>query len=298
MNHVQDPSGLGADGGPGDGSGPGFTLLLPVYAKDRPDFVRLAFESSVQRQTLRPAAAVIVQDGPVPDALAAELRRIADESPVPVRLLALPENRGLTEALNAGLAACDTEVVARMDADDVSVPERFERQWELLERGFDLVGTGMAEFEEDPDAPVSFRVPPVGAERIRAHARTHNPFNHPTMMYRRSAVERVGGYQPFGKMEDYWLGVRLIAAEARVENLPEPLVRYRVGAGAFARRGGWAEARTEWRLQRELRRIGFVTTGQYLRNVVVKGAYRLMPAGLKKVLFRRFVAGGLPADRD
>jgi hypothetical protein len=287
MNDAQDPSRLGD----------GFTLLLPVYAKDRPDFLRLAFESSVQQQTLKPVEAVIVQDGPVPDALAAALRDLVDESPIPARVVALPENRGLTEALNAGLAACRTEIVARMDADDVSIPERFERQWALMGQGYDLVGTGMAEFEEDPDSPVSFRVPPVGAERIRAHARTHNPFNHPTMMYRKSEVERVGGYQPFGKMEDYWLGVRLIAGGAKVENLAEPLVRYRVGSGAFARRGGWTEARTEWRLQGELRRIGFVTTGQYLRNVVVKGAYRLMPAWAKKVLFRRFVAGGLPADR-
>ncbi|CAG7617135.1 glycosyltransferase [Leucobacter soli] len=277
--------------------GDGFSLLLPVYAKDRPEFLRLAFESSVQGQTLRPAAAVIVQDGPVPSELAVELRRLVETSPIPVEIVALPENRGLTEALNAGLAACRTEVVARMDADDVSTPERFARQWELIQQGYDLVGTGMTEFEEDPATPAAVRVPPVGAERIRAHARTHNPFNHPTMMYRAAAVEGVGGYQRFGKMEDYWLGVRMIAGGARVENIAEPLLRYRVGAGAFARRGGWTEARTEWRLQGELRRMGFVTTGQYLRNVVVKGAYRLMPAWAKRILFRRFVAGGLPADK-
>ena len=141
------------------------------------------------------------------------------------------------------------------------------------------------------------RTPPVGAARIRAHARTHNPFNHPTMMYRVAALDRVGRYQPFGKMEDYWLGIRLIDSGARVENIAEPLVKYRVGAGAFARRGGWAEARTEWRLQGELRRMGFISTGEYLRNVVMKGAYRLLPAGLKRVLFRGLVGGGLPGDR-
>lgn len=280
-----------------DRAADGFTLLLPVYAKDRPEFLRLAFESSVQGQTLAPAAAVIVQDGPVPEALAAELRALVRASPIPVEIVALPENRGLTAALTAGLAACRTEVVARMDADDVSEPERFARQWALLREGYDLVGTGMAEFEDDPRTVSAVRVPPVGAERIRDHARTHNPFNHPTMMYRVAAVEAAGGYQPFGKMEDYWLGVRLIDSGARVENIAEPLLKYRVGAGAFARRGGWAEARTEWRLQRELRRMGFVTTGEYLRNVAIKGTYRLMPAGMKRVLFRRFVAGGLPADR-
>lgn len=275
-----------------------FSLLLPVYAGDNPEFLRLAFESSVDAQTLRPAEAVIVQDGPVPAALAAELARIEAESPVPVHIVRLPENGGLTRALNTGLEACSYDVVARMDADDVSVPERFAKQWALLEAGYDLVGTGMAEFERDPKVVASVRVPPTGAAGIRSHARTHNPFNHPTMMYRRAAIDRVGGYQPFGKMEDYWLGVRLIADGARVENITEPLLRYRVGAGAFARRGGWSEARTEWALQRELLRMGFVTRGEYLRNVVVKGAYRLMPAGLKRMLFRRFVAGGLPGEQQ
>lgn len=275
----------------------GFSLLLPVYAKDPPKFVRLAFESSVQDQTLRPSEVIIVQDGPVPDELAAELARLAMTSPVPVELVILRENQGLTAALNAGLESCQHEVVARMDADDVSVPERFERQLAVLNEGYDLVGAGMVEFDEDPDTLGTVRVPPVGSERIRAHARTHNPFNHPTMMYRASVVEGAGGYLPFGKMEDYWLGVRMIASGARVQNIAEPLVKYRVGAGVFARRGGWAEAKTEWRLQAAMRRIGFITRGQYLRNVVVKGVYRLMPAWMKKILFRRFVAGGLPGER-
>lgn len=274
-----------------------FSLLLPVYAGDDAGFLRLAFESSVDRQTLRPAEAVIVEDGPVSPELARELDRIESASPIPVVRVRLPENRGLTAALNRGLEACAQPVVARMDADDVSEPERFARQWALIEEGYDLVGTGMAEFESDPGETAAVRTPPVGAERIRAHARTHNPFNHPTMMYRIVALDRIGRYEPFGKMEDYWLGIRLIDSGARVENLPEPLLRYRVGAGAFARRGGWTEARTEWRLQGELRRMGFITRTEYARNVVMKGVYRLLPAGLKRVLFRGLVSRGLPGDR-
>lgn len=276
---------------------PEFSLLLPVYAGDNPSYLRLAFSSSVNDQTLRPSEVVIVQDGPVPAPLVEELARIERESPVPVRIVRLAANGGLTVALNAGLDAVSYSVVARMDADDVSAPERFSKQWALLSRGYDLVGTGMVEFESDPDTPSAQRIPPVGAERIREHARTHNPFNHPTMMYRVAALDKVGRYQPFGKMEDYWLGIRLIDAGARVENIAEPLVKYRVGAGAFARRGGWQEAKTEWALQREMLRMGFVTRGQYLRNVVIKGVYRLMPASLKRVLFRRFVGSGLPGDQ-
>lgn len=274
-----------------------FSLLLPVYAGDTAEHVRLAFDSSVGGQALPPAEVIIVQDGPVGDPLTAELDRLVAESSVPVEVVRLTRNVGLTEALNAGLAACRYPVIARMDADDVSVADRFERQWELIAAGADLVGTGMVEFERDPDVLGARRVPPVGSDRIRDHARTHNPFNHPTMMYRRAAIEAIGGYEPFGKMEDYWLGIRMIASGARTENIADPLLKYRVGSGAFERRGGLEEARTEWRLQRAMLRIGFITRGQYVRNVVVKGAYRLMPAGVKRVLFRRFIGGGLPGDK-
>lgn len=266
-----------------------FSLLLPVYAGDNPEFLRLAFESSVDQQTLRPAEVVIVQDGPVPEAMREELARLEQASPVPVRMVRLPENGGLANALNEGIAHCAYEVVARMDADDVSLPERFERQWALIEDGVEVLGTGLVEFEHDPDVTGAMRTPPVGATAIREHARKHSPFNHPTMMYRKQAVVEAGGYPPLHKMEDYPLWVALIAGGARVDNIADPLVKYRVGAGAFARRGGWQLAKAEWTIQRQMRDIDFITRGEYLRNVVLKGGYRLAPAWVKRVLYRRFV---------
>ena len=279
----------------------GFSLLLPVYAGDDAAHLRLAFESSVNDQTLRPSEVVIVQDGPVGDEIAAELQRYVEQAEAPeqtpVTIVTLSENSGLTAALNAGLSRVSFEIVARMDSDDVSLPERFERQWELMREGYDLVGTGMVEFDHDHTETGASRIPPVGSQRIRDHARTHNPFNHPTMMYRAAVVERVGGYETFGKMEDYWLGVRIIASGARVENIAEALVKYRVGSGAFQRRGGWQEANTEVRLQRAMLQMGFITRIQFARNVVMKSVYRLLPASVKKVLFRRFIGKGLPGDQ-
>lgn len=284
----QDPSARRADG---------FSLLIPVYAGDDARHLALALESSTTHQTSPPSEVVVVQDGPVTSEVADTLRRFEASSSIPVVIIRLTENHGLTAALNVGLARVSYGVVARMDADDVSLPDRLERQWTLMQEGYDLVGTGMVEFESDPDKTAARRIPPVGSERIREHARTHNPFNHPTMMYRVDAIQRIGGYEPFGRMEDYWLGVRLISSGARVENIADPLVKYRVGSGAFHRRGGWKEARTEARLQRAMLRIGFVTPLQCARNIVMKGLYRLLPASMKRVLFRRFVGTGLPGDR-
>ncbi len=85
--------------------------------------------------------------GPVPGrAGRARSRTSSRPLPMPVVHLELPDNLGLGPALDAGLAASSHEVVARMDADDVSVPERFERQVALIEAGADIVGSGLLEF--------------------------------------------------------------------------------------------------------------------------------------------------------
>lgn len=263
-----------------------FSLLMPVYERDRADYLRAAFESSVDRQTTRPAEVVLVRDGPVGPALAAELERLVRESPVPVVRVDLEDNAGLVVALTEGLAACSHDVVARMDADDVSFPERFARQLELIDSGYDLVGTGLVEFEGTGKGLGRERVTPQG-EQIATDARFRSPFHHPTVMYRRSAVQRAGGYQPMGLMEDYWLWVRMIEGGVRHENIAEPLVAYRVDAGAYRRRGGLEQLRSEVAMQRAFYRAGFTTRGQYLRNVVLRGGYRLTPTRLRRGAYRR-----------
>lgn len=267
-----------------------FSLLLPVYSGDKPDYLRRAFRSSVDDQTVRPDQIVIVRDGPIGAELADALGELVGACPVPVELIELPENRGLAAALEAGLAACAHDLVARMDADDISLPTRFERQLELIGTGLDLVGTGMYEFVDEIGTIVGRRVPPVGPQRISSYARFHDPFNHPTVLYRRSAVRLAGGYRDMGLMEDYYLFARMIQAGARVDNLPDPLVMYRVGDGAYARRGGWAQLHAELRLQTALRRARFTSWPQAIRNVLVRGGYRLVPVGLRRFAYRRLIA--------
>lgn len=276
---------------------PAFSLLLPVYAKDDPDHFRLAFKSSVLDQTRPPAEVVLVQDGPVPDALRAAIAEVSAASPVPVRHVPLAENLGLAAALEVGVAECTHEIIARMDADDVSLPERFERQLRVMAEGADIVGTGMLEFHDDTKVVSGRRVPPSGQDAIARYARFHDPFNHPTVMYRREAVRSAGGYQPLGLMEDYWLFVRMIEAGARLENLPEALVMYRVGAGAYDRRGGAAQFRAELELQRLLRARRFTTRAQFARNIAMRGVYRFLPVQLRKALYQRLIARGATGTR-
>ena len=267
-----------------------FSLLIATYRADSAQFLREAFTSTVDEQTRRPDQVVLVQDGPVPDELTMVIKDLASTSPVPVQHVVMERNVGLGPALDRGLETCAHEIVARMDSDDVSFPDRFEKQLPLIEAGADIVGSGLVEFDSSVDDVVGRRTPPTDPAEIRRVIRFRDPFNHPTIVYRKSAVLAAGGYTDMALMEDYLLFTRMVEAGARPANVAEPLVYYRVGAGAYARRGGAALLRSELALQRRFRQLGITTRGQYLRNVLVRGGYRLVPEALRKTAYRALIA--------
>lgn len=274
-----------------------FSVLLPVYAGDDAARFRRAVASATVEQSLRPAELVVVRDGPVPgdiedvlhDLTADDDGAAALRGDVPVRVVRLVRNLGLAAALEAGLRVCTHEIVARVDADDVCVSSRFAVQVPMVVGGLDIVGSAIVEFDEDESDTGVVRVPPLTQSEIEDRARFVSPFNHPSVVYRRSAVARAGGYRDLPLMEDYWLFARMIANGARAANVAEPLVLYRVGAGAYRRRGGWRLLRSEVALQVRLRGAGFTSTTQCLRNLAVRGGYRLVPQSLRKWGYRRWV---------
>lgn len=273
---------------------PPFTVLLPVYRGDQAAFLERSLCSVTVEQTLRPDEVLIVRDGPVGEDLDDVLTRAEAGSDrdltggVAVRVLRLERNVGLARALEAGLREVRTEVVARQDADDVSLLQRFERQLPLMAQGYDLVGSALQEFSEDLETEPGaardgvVRRQPAGEAEIRAVLGWRDPFNHPTVVFRRTAVRQAGGYQHLDLLEDYWLFARMVQGGCRAANLPEVLLLYRVGAGAYERRGGRRLLRSELQLQRRLRQIGVTSRAQYLRNVAVRGVYRLVPTAVRR----------------
>jgi glycosyltransferase involved in cell wall biosynthesis len=266
-----------------------FTLLVSVYDGDRPDYIQRALRSAVDDQTVPPDQVVIVRDGPVRAELADCLADLTATCQVPVTFVPLERNGGLGPALDRGLAASWHDVIARMDADDVAMPQRFEVQLPLMADA-DIVGSGLLEFVGDTDDVVGQRVPPLEPGQIARYARVHDPFNHPTVVYRRSAVLAAGGYGDLPLMEDYALFARMLQSGARARNVTEPLVFYRVGATAFKRRGGTGLLRSELRLQREFLRTGFTSRAEFARNVLVRGGYRLVPWQVRRAVYRVLVS--------
>jgi len=266
----------------------GFAVLMSCYGGDAPDAFETAFRSVTAEQTLPPDQVVLVIDGPLPGPLGQRVEAVVAACAAPVTVVRLPVNSGLGPALQTGLAHCAHEIVARMDADDVSLPRRFEVQVPLVREGLDVLGSALLEFTDDPSDIVARRDVQTDPVRIREGMRFRQTLNHPSVVFRASVIEAAGGYHDLPSLEDYLLFARLVAAGARVGNVAEPLVLYRVGAGAYARRGGRRLLRSELALQREFHRSGFTTTRQWARNVAVRGSYRVVPEGVRRAAYRRF----------
>ena len=247
--------------------------------------------ASITGQTRPPEEFLVVVDGPVPEALDAALATAAAAHPA-LRVERLPRNVGSGLASARGLELATGDFVARHDSDDVSLPHRLEREMEAVEQhDLDLVGSAMLEFEGSPQNVIGVRRNPRTHEQITKRMRLNNPINNPTVVFRRRLALDAGGYADLRYMQDYDLFARMLAAGARAENLDEPLVLFNAGDGMIARRGGWRMLPHEWDVQRRLRDTGTIGNALLARNMVVRGAFRVIPPTLLKrvyaVLFRR-----------
>lgn len=266
-----------------------YSVLMSVYEKENPAYLRESIES-ILHQTAPPAEFVIVCDGVLPCALKQVLEEYQEKYSSVIRLFPLAENQGLGKALNYGLKKCRYEYVARMDSDDISFPERCEKELgEMMKQKLDLIGAAVAEFEESPEHVINLRMTPKTQEEILAFSRRRNPFNHPAVMFRKTTVLQAGGYQPFPYFEDYDLWVRMLQNGARCSNIQEPLLYMRGGGEMLKRRGSAAYVKCLWNFKRELLRRGYLTLLQFLWSALPHVAVSLMPNSLRKVVYGKLL---------
>jgi glycosyltransferase involved in cell wall biosynthesis len=268
---------------------------MSVYNKESPVFLRQCLDSLVA-QTLPADEVVVVKDGPLGNGLEDVIAKY--KLRLSIVLLSLPANVGLGEALRAGLTLCRGEFVARMDSDDICVPERFQLQAAFLEsnRHVDVVGSTWAEFDQDPSILHSVRVLPATGEELRRYAKFRTPMNHSTIIFRKASVMAAGSYESFIGFEDYHLFARLLLRGCCLHNLEKTLLYHRVGNGMLGRRRGYDYLKRDIDSQLFLHSIGFLTVSESFRNILLRAPVRLMPefaVGLcYKHLLRTRVAPG------
>ena len=263
-----------------------YSVLMSLYKKEKPEYLRLAIDSMLN-QTVKPDEIVLVEDGPLTD----ELYAVLDEYGDKLTRVRNEKNLGLGLALNVGLKACRNELVARMDTDDISKPERCEVQLHYFEQHpeTDIVGGDIAEFIGDETNIIGKRMVPQTNAEIREYMKKRCAFNHMSVMYKKTAVEAAGGYQDWFWNEDYYLWIRMWLNGAVFGNTGTVLVNVRTGEEMYQRRGGKKYFKSEKGLQDymlEHRMIGF---GTYAMNVSKRFIVQeMLPNSVRGWVFRKF----------
>lgn len=267
---------------------PKFSVAMCVYDKDNPEWFKVAV-NSILNQTVRPAEVVLVVDGPVNEVLE-EIIGQYEQDPL-FRVVRLPENQGHGNARRASLDNCSNELVALMDADDVSLPDRFEKQLKVFEENSELtiVGGNISEFIDDESNVVGYRIVPQTHEEISVYLKKRCPLNQVTVMFKNSHVNEVGGYIDWYCEEDYYLWLRLFLAGKNFANVPDILCNVRVGKEMYQRRGGLKYYKSEKALQKYMRKNKIIGFGTYLSNVMKRFIVQvLLPNKLRAWVFKKF----------
>ena len=253
------------------------SVLMSVYDKENPAFLKASLDS-IYAQTRRPDEIVLVKDGEISDALEEVISQYPD-----IHIVKLEKNLQLGRALEVGLKACHHELVARMDTDDIMMLDRLEKQYQFMLEHPEVASCGgdIAEFTEE-DSILREKHMPTSPQELYRYGKKRNPLNHMTVMFRKSAIEAVGGYRHFPGLEDYDLWSRLIANGYQIANIPEILVKARIGNRFASRRGGWAYFKRYLQLRKEQHRIGYLNMKEYIVACVLTFGMTVMPEKLRE----------------
>lgn len=216
-----------------------FSVLMSIYYKEKPEYFDLCLKSILVDQTVLPNEIVLVKDGKLTRELEIVLDKYQKQFPKIFNIIQLDKNVGLGNALNIGLEKCKYSIVMRMDSDDISVSDRFEKQLKYMQVHKDVSALGgfIDEFEEDENKIIRIKTMPCSYEEVKKFAKFRNPINHMSVCFRKKDILEVGNYQPLFYLEDHYLWARLLVNNKKVENLPCVLVHARVGNGFVSRRG-------------------------------------------------------------
>ena len=293
-----------------------FSVIMSIYKSDQPELVRVALDSLLQ-QTLLPNEIVIVGDGPVPAELEQvvssfkcqvskirttpnpsfekggdlvpedrkESRETRNQKPKTiVTYLPQEKNGGLGEAMRIAAEAAKYDYLARMDSDDICLPDRFEKQMKcfLEDPELSLVGGMITEFDGDPENIIAKRILPLEDAEIKRMMRGRCAVNHVTVIFKKADLMKSGNYQPFWKQEDHYLWARMMEHGCKFRNIPDVVVNVRSGKDQIARRGGLRFYKSVVRVFWYMYRHGLISFGYFLYICTVRGIVQvLMPNRLR-----------------
>lgn len=274
-----------------------FSVSMCVYAGDNPEHFDAAM-NSVVTQTVEPTEIVLTVDGPIPKSTEKVIEKYQNrlkDTNTSFKVIKLEKNMGHGEARRICFDNCSYDLIALMDADDLSEPKRFEKQIDyiLLHPETSVVGGYITEFintanPTDTSVKAGKRIVPADDNGIKEYMKKRCPMNQVTVMFRKKDVTEVGGYIDWFCEEDYYLWIRLALAGKRFGNITENLVNVRVGEEMYKRRGGLRYFKSEERLQRYMLSKQMISITRYMINTTTRLIIQvLMPNDLRGFIFRK-----------
>lgn len=262
-----------------------YSVLMSLYKKENPEYLRIAIDSMLN-QTVAPDEIVLVEDGPLTD----ELYAVLDDYPI-LHRIKNEKNLGLGLALNIGLKECRNELVARMDTDDCSKPERCEKQLQrFLEKPYlAIVGSHIDEFVDDISNVISQRIVPTTSEEIYKFAKKRSAFNHPTVMYSKTSVLENNGYADLKRNQDVDLFGRMQFNGYKAENIDEALLWFRSSDELAKRRKSWQNTWSYIATIREFWKMGYSSFIDYAIVGIAQTGMYLMPIKLQNYIYKNFL---------
>lgn len=265
-----------------------YSFLMSVYHKENPQLLREAIESMLN-QTQKSEEIFIVCDGPLTSELDAVLEEYQEKAPKLFTIFRLPNNIGLGGALAEGILRCRNELVARMDSDDISLPDRMEKTLAFFCQNPDLsvVGGQIAEFSGSISKVLDYRRVPTSDSEIRHMLKKRNPMNHVTTVMKKSDVIACGNYENVYGFEDYVLWANMLHAGKRFGNIDALCVYVRVDDDMYKRRSGKKCYQGAVVLENTLKRNREITRFEYMKNITVRFlGYRVIPNFVRKILYQ------------
>lgn len=275
-----------------------YSVLMSVYKNEKTEYF-IQSVNSLLNQTVKPEQIVLVRDGVVYEELQNAIDKFVADYPDLFTYLPLEQNGGLGKALRYGLAHCRNELVGRMDTDDICVLDRFEHQLEFMKNNpeIDVLGGNISEFAKEPTEIVDYRIVPQTHEDISLYLKSRAPFNHVTVMFKKSALEKAGSYESFYLFEDWYLWVKMYLSGAKFANLDEVLVNVRVSDMAD-RRGGMKYYRSCVKLLKYMKSNRVIGFWQYLKACAVRFCgYVLLPNKMREWAYKRFLRSNRQSER-
>lgn len=255
---------------------------MSVYSKEKPEYLEACLKSLIL-QTVKADELVLVEDGPI----STEMELIIDNFRLELNIVSvrLKRNIGLAGALNAGLYHCLYEIIIRMDADDIALPDRINMQMEYMRSNPKVTASsGCIEEFNDEGQTLSYRILPLKHGDLISFAKQRSPLSHPAVVFRKSAIISVGGY-PDIYPEDYLLWIILISKGFVIGNISEPLVRMRMGNAIFTRRG-LRMLKGEIKIHKFMLDINLINKFEFYKIVMSKIIVRMLPSLIKSFLYK------------